>query len=184
MRLVMALIGLLTAAACTSGSAVPRFEFAPDMVDSVPYDSFAANPVTRDGKTLMAPARGTIARDATPFRYGDGPTEMERAGKELTNPVPPSPEAMARGAKVFKTFCSPCHGERALGDGLIIPLFTKPPSLVAEHARSLPDGSLFHIISRGQKLMPSMAVQVEQEDRWKAIHFIRSLQAAETGGVR
>jgi hypothetical protein len=64
----------------------------------------------------------------------------------------------------------------------MIPQFSKPPSLVAEHARMLPDGHIFHIITRGQKLMPSLAVQVELEDRWKVIHFVRSLQTADTGG--
>ncbi len=183
MKWLVLSIGLLVAAGCTS-SAGPRFEFAPDMVDSVPYDTYAPNPVTRDGKTLLAPAPNTIARGAKPFRYGAGAGEAERAGRELTNPVPAAPENLARGEKVFQTFCFPCHGARGLGDGPIIPLFSKPPSLAAENARSLPDGHIFHIISRGQKLMPSLAVQVEPEDRWKVIHFVRSLQTAETGGTR
>ena len=181
MRLLVSMAGLLLAAGC-SISAGPRVEFFPDMVDSVPYDTYAPNPVTRDGKTLLAPAPGTIARGAKPFHFGNSVSEAERAGRELINPVPAEPEALARGEKVFLTFCSPCHGPRGLGDGPVIPLFSKPPSLLAERALSLPDGHIFHIITRGQKLMPSLAVQVDPEDRWKAILFIRSIQ--ETGGAR
>ncbi len=183
MRFLALMIGLLAATGC-SVSAGARFEFAPDMVDSVPYDTYAPNPVTPDGKTLLAPAPGTIARGATPFHYGNSASEAERAGRELVNPVPAGPETLARGEKIFITFCSPCHGQKGLGDGTIVPSFSQPPSLMAERARSIPDGHIYHIISRGQKLMPSLAVQVEPEDRWKAIHFVRSLQAADTGGAR
>ncbi len=175
MRLLLAMIGLLALAGCAV-SAGPRLEFFPDMVDSVPYDTYAPNPITRDGKTLLAPAPGTIAVGATPFHYGPGFSEAERAGRELINPVAAEPEALARGEKVFMTFCSPCHGAQGGGNGPVIPLFSAPPSLRADHARSLPDGHIFHIISRGQKLMPSLAVQVQPEDRWKAILFVRSLQ--------
>ena len=192
MKLLFA-VSMVVAAlvAAFSSSAGPRREYPPEyfatdnnMVDSVPYDAFAPNPVTRDGKTMIAPPKGSIARGAKPFRYGTSVTEAERAGRELTNPVPPSPEALSRGEHEFQVYCSPCHGPRGLADGLIIPLFSKPPLLAAEHARSLPDGQIFHIISRGQKLMPSLAVQVQPEDRWKIIHFIRSLQNAGTGGAQ
>ena len=181
MKLLVAMIGLLAAAGC-SVSAGPRLEYFPDMVDSVPYDAYAPNPVTRDGKTLMAPAPGTIARGAKPFHYGNSASEAERAGRELINPVAAGAQALARGEQVFTTFCSPCHGPRGLGDGPVIPLFSKPPSLQAQNARSLPDGHIYHIITRGQKLMPSLAVQVEPEDRWKAILYVRSFQQG--GGAR
>ena len=38
------------------------FEYMPDMAHSVPYDAYAPNPVTRDGKTLQAPVPGTVPR--------------------------------------------------------------------------------------------------------------------------
>jgi hypothetical protein len=59
----------------------------------------------------------------------------------------------------------------------VVPRFPQPPSLVADHAKGLPDGQLFHIISRGQGLMPSHAAQVLPADRWKVIQYLRSLQA-------
>ena len=174
MRIAAAVMVVLLGAACTSSK--PRFEYAPDMVDSLAYESFSASPVTRDGKTMMAPAPGTIARGAKPFHYDPGPGEAERAGRELVNPVPRTEEALARGGKVFHIYCTPCHGTQGLGDGPMVPPFSKPPSLVAEQERLRPDGHIFHIISRGQNRMPSYAVQVTPEDRWKVIHFIRSLQ--------
>lgn len=174
MRIESAAVVLLFVAACSSTK--PRYEYAPDMVDSVAYESFTASPVTRDGKTMIAPAPGTIARGAKPFRYDVGPGEAARAGRELANPLERTERTLARGEKVFRVFCTPCHGTRGLGDGPVVPPFSKPPSLLGEKARSLPDGQIFHIIARGQNLMPAHAIQVTPEDRWKVIHFIRSLQ--------
>jgi len=42
----------------------PNYVFTPEMVFSVPYDSFAANPNFNDGKTLQLPVAGTVARGA------------------------------------------------------------------------------------------------------------------------
>ena len=174
MRIETSVIVLLLVSACSSTK--PRFEYAPNMVDSLAYESFSASPLTRDGKTMMAPAPGTIARGVKPFRYGPGEGEALRAGRELVNPVEKTEEVLARGQTVFGIFCAPCHGTRGLGDGPMIPSFSKPPSLLEEKARSLPDGHIFHIISRGQNKMGPYAVQIAQEDRWKVVHFVRSLQ--------
>ena len=56
--------------------------------------------------------------------------------------------------------------------------FPTPPSLVAPKARELPDGRIFHIATFGQGNMPSHAAQIEPEDRWKAVMWVRQLQAA------
>jgi mono/diheme cytochrome c family protein len=48
---------------------------------------------------------------------------------------------------------------------------------LAEHARGLADGQIFHIVTHGQGLMPAHGSQVAQEDRWKIVHYIRSLQS-------
>jgi mono/diheme cytochrome c family protein len=156
----------------------PGREFVKDMIDSVPYDSFAKNPVFRNGQTLQSPAPGSIPRGYEPFDYAAGPQEATRAGVELTNPLAPTPENLARGDQVFHTVCFTCHGMLGKGDGPVVPRFPQPPSLVAEHARVLPDGQLFHIITRGQGLMPPHAANVLQADRWRVVLYLRKLQAA------
>jgi hypothetical protein len=55
--------------------------------------------------------------------------------------------------------------------------YPPPPSLLADNARRIKDGQIFHIITYGQNNMPSYAAQVSVEDRWRAIVFVRSLQA-------
>jgi mono/diheme cytochrome c family protein len=173
----------LGAAGCAGGDPTEtNREFVPEMVDSIPYDSFAENPVTRDKKTLIAPVKGTIPRGFTPFHYGDSLEEAARAGRELESPISPSAENAARGEKVWKSFCVPCHGQGGLGDGPVIPRFPAPPSLLAKNALELPDGRIFHIITKGQGLMPAHGTQISAEDRWKVILHVRSLQKPASAG--
>lgn len=176
------LLPLAALAACSSDPTQPRLEILPDMVDSVPYDSFAANPNTRDGKTLLAPAPGTVPRGFTPYHFKPGVPEAERAGRELKNPMPPTPAVLARGEALFLTFCWECHGKTGQADGPIIPKFPMPPILTAAHAKSLPDGRIFHIITHGQGLMPGHGTQIAAPDRWRIVHFLRKLQTPPAPG--
>lgn len=175
---VSALFLALALVACgADGEKTQRMLF-PDMVASVPYDAYDPNPVTSSGQTLMVPPEGTVPVGYEPFSYGPGEEEALRAAAELVNPLEPAKETLARGNEIYETMCLVCHGAGGEGDGPIIGRFPNPPSLLAEHARSYSDGRIFHVISRGQGLMPSHAVQVRSEDRWKVIHYLRQLQAS------
>jgi mono/diheme cytochrome c family protein len=189
-RHLIAAVGLLCAAASASCSGwgtdeptLPGRDYVKDMMDSVPYDAFAKNPVFKDGKTLQPPAPGSIPRGWEPFDYGATPQEALRAGAEVKSPLPSTPANLARGDQVFHTVCYVCHGVEGKGDGPVIPRFPQPPSLLADHAKGLPDGQLFHIITRGQGLMPSHAAQVLPDDRWKVIQYIRSIQEQATAAA-
>ena len=168
---------LLALAACDDDPDRPNFEYMPDMVSSIAYDSFAPNPNTRDGRTLMLPPADTVPRGFAPLHYGPGPAEAARAARELSNPLPDVDLVRRRGEVVFQRWCSPCHGHEGLGNGLVARLYPRPPSLVADHARSLADGQLFHVATFGQGLMPGYGQQVEAADRWKAVRWLRRLQA-------
>lgn len=167
--------------ACANDPTEPRREILPDMVDAVPYESFAESPAAPHGMAMMTAPPGAVARGHLPFGYGPGPAEAERAGRELKNPFPQAPDIIARGEVVFRTFCAPCHGKAGQGDGPVIPRFPAPPPLTAPHAVGLPDGRIVHIIARGQGAMPAHAAQVLPDDRWKVVAYIRSLQGAPKG---
>ncbi|HYX25861.1 MAG TPA: cytochrome c [Thermoanaerobaculia bacterium] len=172
------LLTALAAWATRSDPTSPGYEFIPDMAHSVPYDAYAPNPVTRDGKTLQPPVAGTIAYGGPlPFHYAATAEDAVRAGRELRNPFPPSPAVLARGQTVYQTFCAVCHGERGAGDGPLIPKFPNPPSYTSARLLAMPDGQIFHVITRGSGMMPSYAGQVAPDDRWKAVAWVRALQA-------
>lgn len=174
---VLLLLTALGAWASHHDPTSPGYEFMPDMARSVPYDAYAPNPVTRDGKTLQPPVPGTIAWNGPlPFHYAATPEDAVRAGLELHNPVPPTPAALARGHEVYQTFCAVCHGARGAGDGPLIPRFPNPPAYTSARLLDMPDGQIFHVITRGSGMMPAYGGQISPEDRWRAVHWLRRLQ--------
>jgi hypothetical protein len=64
-----------------------------------------------------------------------------------------------------------------LGDGTIAKRgFPPPPSLLADKAKNIKDGQMFHIMTYGQANMPSLVSQVLPLDRWRVIKYVRSVQ--------
>jgi mono/diheme cytochrome c family protein len=153
-------------------------EILPGMVVSVPYDAQSPNPNFADGKTLRTPVPGTEARGFPAVHFVPTPEDARRAGETIASPLSDTLAGeVARGAAVFTNICSPCHGLAGLGDGTVVKKgFPPPPSLLAEKARMLKDGQMYHILTEGQNNMPSLSAQVTRADRWRVILYVRSLQ--------
>lgn len=139
--------------------------------------SYTANPILPNGMTMQPPPAGTIRRGYMPLHYQATLEDEARAGRELVNPFKPTPENIERGHYIFTNSCAVCHGTTGAGDGSIIPKYPNPPSYKTDASRALPDGAMFHAITYGRNNMPSHAAQVEPDDRWKVILYIRTLQA-------
>jgi len=166
----------------SSDPAKPNFEFLPQMAHSPRYNAFAPNPNFGDGSTLQHHEPGTIARGSMPLHYAATPQDALRAGEELKSPLDVSNvRARERGAFLFSNFCAVCHGTGGAGNGPVAQRgYPPPPSLLAEHALKMKDGQLFHVLTYGQNNMPSYASQLSREDRWNAILYVRTMQAAAT----
>ena len=157
-----------------------NYEFLPQMAHSPRYNAFAANPNFADDKTLQAPPSGTIPRGYMPLHYPATAQDALRAGETLKSPVDlGSQQAHERGAVVFANYCAVCHGPAGLGNGTVTQRgFPPPPSLLAKRALEMKDGQIFHVLTFGQNNMPSYASQISRQDRWKAVAYVRQLQAA------
>lgn len=154
----------------------PNIEVLPDMAHSPAYASFSPNPVLPDGKTMQPPVPGTLPRGFVPLHYQAGEQEALRAAAELKNPLDPQ-RAKERGAVVYQNFCAPCHGGSLRGDGAVaLHGFPAPPNLRGEKSMKLAEGQMFHILTFGQKKMPSYASQLTVNDRWSVIAYVKSLQ--------
>jgi mono/diheme cytochrome c family protein len=167
---------LWAVSACNAKGDEPGIIVLPNMVESIPFDAYDPNPVTPLGQTLLRPPLGTVPSGWPIFAFGPGPDEAARAGREIKNPLLPTEPNAVRGSKLFATYCQVCHGPKGMGDGPIIGRFPQPPSLIAEHARGLLDGQIFHIISYGQGIMPSHGAQILPIDRWRIVFHVRTLQ--------
>ena len=97
----------------------------------------------------------------------------------LTNPMPLTPEALAQGQQVFQQHCAVCHGPTGHGDGpATAGLDSTPADLTAAHVDDHTDGDLFWWLTHGiaGTAMPPWQEQLSEPERWKVIHYIRSLR--------
>ena len=129
----------------------------------------------KDGIGMRRPIEGAVARGFLPYAFKGKPDE---AAKALVNPLLPTKDVIERGKTRFLTYCSPCHGNFARGDSRLAGQFPNPPTLHSDKVRNWPDGSIYHVITEGQSVMPSYASQISRDDRWAIIHYLRVLQRA------
>jgi len=174
--LLAVVCGLL--ALTTPSPTARNVDFLPQMVRPVAARAYSANRVFADGQTIQLPPPGTVPHGLPPLPYAATPEDAARAGRELANPFPASDApALQRGGFIFQTYCQVCHGPGGKGDGPVAQRgFPMPPTLLAEHARKLPDGQIFHIMTFGQNNMPGYAAQIARADRWRAVLYVRELQ--------
>jgi mono/diheme cytochrome c family protein len=127
-----------------------------------------------DGRSMRTPVEGTVARGFIPYPY----MGIDEPPEYLSNPLLPTVENLKLGKQKFLTFCSPCHGNFGDGDSRLRGQFPNPPSLHSQRIRDFEDGKLYHTITNGRNIMPSYAAQIDREERWAIVNYIRALQKA------
>ena len=153
-----------------------------DMYYSKAYESYAPNPVFKDGKTLQKPVEGTIAREYMPYPFKDKFGDKTKAGELLKNPLKATPENLQRGQMKYDIYCAICHGKEGKGDGHLTKLVKKgkklysgvPADLTAGYIQAKPDGEIFHVITMGSAIMGAHASQIKTDDRWRIILYIKN----------
>ncbi len=185
-RLAAATLGRLAAsigAAClVSGVlmywSVKLFPVLPPMVkmlDQPRLDAQHGNSFFADGRVDQLPAPGTVARGFLPYDVASA-----EEAQLLANPLPRTPEVMAAGRRVYRTYCLVCHGALATGDPLLSKAYgAKPANMQSPAIRAFPDGHYYDVIMRGKNAMPSYAAELSADERWAAIHYVRALQRAQ-----
>lgn len=172
MKLKSALVFSLLLVGCSKETPImqymPHMANTPNLKAQRGYDAFP------DGAGVRMPPDGTLPRGFQRYHYDD----PEVAARELTNPLAFNEVNVKRGEKIFNTYCYVCHGYKGLGDGPVVPPFPIPKSLHSENMRNWKDGHIFHVITRGQGVMPSYAQQIQPKDRWAVILYVRALQRA------
>lgn len=165
---------VIAAAGCARQKQETAMEYMPDMAYGPRVAAQHEDPLVAGRPVMRPPVAGTVPRGYTPYRYAAA--DSLEAQRDLVNPLPRTAETLARGQRVFQNTCIVCHGPEGDGQGFIVPLYPQPPTLHSDKVRNWPDGRIFHVITRGQNLMPSYASQILPEDRWAVIHYVRALQ--------
>jgi mono/diheme cytochrome c family protein len=131
--------------------------------------------VFSDGYGMRQPVEGTIARGFLPYEYKGQP---DLAGQRLVNPIPVSKASLELGQQKYDTYCSPCHDYHGTGNSRLRGQFPNPPSLHSEKVRTWSDGRIYAVITEGQNVMPTYSTQLNPDERWAVINYVRALQRA------
>jgi mono/diheme cytochrome c family protein len=146
------------------------------MEDQPKLNAFRESSFFAEGRGMRPAVAGTVARGHLPPAFAT-PGE---AGILLSNPLPLTQAIAERGRRVFNDHCAICHG--TVGNG--VPLLSrayggKPGNFLSNEIRARPDGHYFGVLMLGKNAMPGYAADLDEDDRWAAVHYIRILQRAQ-----
>lgn len=175
MKKISFILLALTLSSCSDTTEKTVWQYMPHMSNTGILKAQRGYDASPNGASVMMPPEGTIARGHKPYRI-ETPEEAEA---KLVNPLPMNEITIARGQKMYNIYCITCHGPRGHGDGPVVNPFPIPKSLQSESMMKWKDGHLFHVITKGQGVMPSYAQQIQPEDRWAIIRYVRVLQRAD-----
>jgi mono/diheme cytochrome c family protein len=143
-------------------NAATKLQYMPDMADA---------PTLKPQENYLPPPPHSVPINAVIY-----PKTVEEAEKTLKNPLQSSDEVVAQGKHFYETYCIPCHGAAAKGDGSITDLYPRPPDITAELYKTRGDGFFFHRITFGANIMPGYGHATTVNERWAIVHYLRDLQ--------
>ena len=171
-------------------SAKPPIHVVPDMDNQPSYRAQKRNRLFADRRAMRPPVAGAVARGRL---AADDALELGRVGDEWVTaiPIPVDRALLERGRERFDIFCSPCHGLAGYGDGAVAKradalqegTWTPPSSFHTDLVRSRPVGQLYNSIVNGIRNMPAYGPQIDVEDRWAVVAYLRALQRSQNATI-
>jgi len=194
------LVAVATLAACGGDKNSPGIEYMPDMYRGPAveaYVDYGQDPYYFEDSVVKAQRSAQSARFAPagtiawsndpakagfnfPYPYANTPEDYERAGLEVHSPIPMTTETVEKGKVIYVKFCQHCHGETGAGDGKVVTEgnYPVPPAYNGSQLGNMPEGKMYHSLQYGKNLaMGSHAGQLNQEERWLVIQYVKYLQA-------
>jgi mono/diheme cytochrome c family protein len=194
--LSFAMAGLLLVG-CKAGGNDQGLEYAPQMYHSVAYEPLSQITdesqgswlsTREDGKgeyynsnihnlnnmNMREPVANTVPRNKNgylPYRLKT--SELELAGQTVRNPFEPTDQVLAEGEQLFLNYCSTCHGKGGQGDGKAGMKIGGVANLTGGAYLGLPEGHIFHVITKGKGRMGAHGSQILPEDRWKIVSYVK-----------
>jgi hypothetical protein len=162
-----------------------------NMYDQPKYDIQEESDFFPDHRTMRPLVEGVVAREQIV-----DPTIAEGRLEDGSGYVLEIPKSVyekqgwesfvKRGQQRFGIYCVPCHDGTGSGNGLVkrhaqatgAAAFA-PPTFHQDRIRHMPDGQLFATISNGKNNMPPYGMQIQPEDRWAIVAYVRALQVAQ-----
>lgn len=166
----------------------PPLEIFNDMVRQAKLRPQVPNSFLPDGRSSQPHVTGTVAQQIGFVNNDTWQGNVVNTGviPGSTNfvasiPVPVNAALLARGRERFNISCLPCHGATGDGNGITKKIGAMPvvANLLDKNAIVIPDGQVFRIISEGKAPnMQGYAANIEINDRWAIVAYVRALQRA------
>ncbi len=169
---------------CDSGNIrrTPGHIYAPDMTYSRAYDAYTSNPNFADSQTSRLPVEGAIARGhMLPDHLKEGDTT---AYKAFTTSMRFSEDDLKEGKRLFNIYCGICHGTNLDGQG---PLYASgkfasmPANFKDAKYLHMSVGQMYAAAKYGKNMMGSYAAQLDAQQRWMVIAYIKKVQSENNG---
>lgn len=180
--------GVLAGTACNDIERTPGKIYAPDMAYSRAYETYAST-ANLDSLGIhydKKPVPGTIKRgDVMPFTLPAdkaGDSTNYNAAKAISNPLPPlTKDQEVEAERLYLVNCGICHGTKLDGNGPLYnggngPYAAAPRNLTEDYTKNLTDGQMMFSISHGKGQMGPYESQLNTQQRWMIVHYIRNKQ--------
>lgn len=155
----------------------------PNMDAQHRYDAQEPSDFFEDGRAMRPRVEGTI-----PFGQAKTDDHLHRGKIDgewaTTLPMEATQALVERGQQRYNIYCSPCHDESGSGDGIIVRRgMLPPPSFHDERLRGEPVGHFYDVITNGIRNMKPYASQINTEDRWAIVAYVRALQLSQNASI-
>jgi mono/diheme cytochrome c family protein len=147
-----------------------------DMQDQPKYTPLQPSSFFPDGRSARPIPQNTIARghldDDDAFHLGAvNGTFLDTVPLALSRPM------LDRGRQRYEIYCAPCHSSIGDGNGMIARRgFKNPANFHSDRLRQAPPGYIFQVITNGYGAMPDYSNQINVNDRWAIVAYIKALQ--------
>ncbi len=129
---------------------------------------------------MFAAATAVVAEERDPLKPRVPADQMLEA-KKNKNPIPDTPENIAKGKALFegKGTCFNCHGKSGKGDGPAGQILNPSPRdfTNCKFHKKRKDGELFWVIKNGSPgtgMVPLIPTAITEEEAWTIINYERS----------
>lgn len=146
------------------------------------FSAFADGRTSRGVPVGTVPQRNGFSENAY-WEDNAFNTGKEGAAFVEANPLPVTANLLERGQQRFTIYCQPCHGAQADSTGGITKKLgmTSVANLMDPRIIKLNDGEIFNTITYGKTTMMGYASQINPEDRWAIVAYVRALQLSRLG---
>ena len=161
----------------------PPIHLNPNMDDVERYDAQEKQYFyEKDDRTKRNPIEGTIPygfyKDDNPEFFLGKNSSGEYVDK-VSEILDIDESFIKRGQERFNIYCSVCHGYSGVGNGLVAQndeYNVIVTSILSETLDDKSDGYFYDIISNGKNNMKGYSGQINEEDRWAIVTYIRALR--------